>query len=693
MSNNIFGFVPKSAFLSIKSQLAGGDGYVTINTAQTITGQKTFDTNTIFNYDIYVESIHSSFQVETTYVSSTDIYASNSYLFGDGTTQTTAYKSLVPGNYTTANIVVDSNGAISSIVTGTTSTTASQITMTDVSDATSYALCFATQSPNGAKAVYQDYNQLTYVPSTTTLSTSNVDVSSTLTTVNSNVTGTLDAYLFNCNFVLGDLISNSSTSNFQISAGPGQTLDLYCNNGGTHNWLLAGSYNRSYVQIQSYAASLNAEPLTLYGYDTYQQIIFNPQAGNGSWNPIVGSGYASIVARGTAVDNKSLAITLWSNTTLGLLLTPTTIQMRFGNSNITANNTSITLNATSPVSVTGYTIPSNDNSAALATTAWVQSFIGTGSGPAASVQMTENVTNNDFPICYSTGSPNGFKSVYQDYSDLIFNPSSGILTVSKINKVRFWGDTATFTIYCGYNRSTYPGYCAVFGMYAGENLYGSYNTFIGYRAGQGSGATFSASQNTCVGDLAGKSLDTGTNNVYIGHLSGENNQNGNNNTFIGANTGTALNLAVSNCILIGQNVQAPSTVANNSILIGDSNQTQYIRGQINYRTQLIAFVSGGPTSFNLYTTVPQVVFLSSDINTGVFTVVLPAPTSDYYGAKIIFRKVPLLSDVTITVDGGLVNKILNYNTVGTMTSFGFNTNYVYVDMVCTGTYWCVNNLV
>lgn len=692
--SNVFGFIPEGAFLGIKNQLGGGDGYVTLNTTQTITGQKTFDVNTIFNYDIYVQSVHSDFQIITTYVSSENIYASNAYLFGDGTTQYTAYLSLPPGTYNTANIVVNSHGAISSISTGTSSTIASQILMTDSSSASYFPLCFATGSPDGAKNVYQAYTGATFQPSTSTLTTVNANVLTNLLGSNATFSGTLNAYIFSANFITGDLISNSTTQNFEISSGPGQTLDLYSNNGATHNLMCTGTYNRTYVPLQAYVATSHSEAITAYGLDTYQQIIFNADASASSWNPIVNNGYASIVARGNGQNVKSLAITLWSNTAMGLLLSPTQSVLRFGNQVITADGSGILFQSTNPVSVSGYTLPANDNSSSLATTAWVQSFIGAGSGPASSVQMTQNLNNTDFCICYSDGSPDAFKDVYQDYSDLKFNPSTGILTTNKINKVRFFGDPATFTIYCGYNRSTYPSYCTIYGMNAGENLYGGYNTFIGYRAGQGSGGTLTASNNTCIGTSAGRSLNYGTENVYIGYESAFN-ANGSSNTFIGSQSGNILNLNTTNTILIGRNVQPNSTLSINEIKIGDNTQTQFIQGQINYNTYFVNYLVLGPTSFNLPTVVPQVVFITSDLQNANVGIVLPAlgVSNAYLGAHIIFRKLPLMTNVSITVAGG--GQIIDYNALGPVSgnTFGFNTNYVYVDMVCSGNYWCVLSVI
>lgn len=90
--SNVFGFLPEFGLIS-KKILAG---YVTIDTAQTITGDKIFNSDLICTQDITTDNL----------------------IFGDGTIQSTAYKSLIPGTFTNSTVVVDAFGAISSIVSG-----------------------------------------------------------------------------------------------------------------------------------------------------------------------------------------------------------------------------------------------------------------------------------------------------------------------------------------------------------------------------------------------------------------------------------------------------------------------------------------------------------------------------------------------------------------------------------------------
>lgn len=94
--SNVFGFVPEIGLIS-KKLLAG---YVTIDTEQTITADKTFNSNLLCNQSI----------------------TATNYAFANGTIQTTAYKSLPLGTYRNCSITVDGFGAISSVTTGITYT-------------------------------------------------------------------------------------------------------------------------------------------------------------------------------------------------------------------------------------------------------------------------------------------------------------------------------------------------------------------------------------------------------------------------------------------------------------------------------------------------------------------------------------------------------------------------------------------
>lgn len=90
--SNVFGFVPDAGLISKKLL----EGYVTIDTAQTITGEKIFNSDLLCTQDITTDNL----------------------VFGDGTTQSTAYKTLIPGTYRNSTITVDAFGAISLVNSG-----------------------------------------------------------------------------------------------------------------------------------------------------------------------------------------------------------------------------------------------------------------------------------------------------------------------------------------------------------------------------------------------------------------------------------------------------------------------------------------------------------------------------------------------------------------------------------------------
>lgn len=90
--SNVFGFVPSEGGLT-KKQLAD---LVTLDTAQSIEGEKTFTSDVICEQDIVTDAV----------------------VFTDGTVQSTAYTALTPGTYTNVSLKVDAFGSISSVATG-----------------------------------------------------------------------------------------------------------------------------------------------------------------------------------------------------------------------------------------------------------------------------------------------------------------------------------------------------------------------------------------------------------------------------------------------------------------------------------------------------------------------------------------------------------------------------------------------
>lgn len=120
------------------------------------------------------------------------------------------------------------------------------------------------------------------------------------------------------------------------------------------------------------------------------------------------------------------------------------------------------------------------------------------------------------------------------------------------------------------------------GASAGRFCRGEGGTFIGTAAGQGfnSSNPVTGGSNTAIGNRAGYSLTSGTNNVYLGHRSGDPSNasflvTGSNNTALGYFTNTSTGCAtLSSTIAIGANASA---TASNQCVIGGANAD----GQIN----------------------------------------------------------------------------------------------------------------
>ena len=105
----------------------------------------------------------------TTNLNST-VIQSGTLTFPDATTQSTAYKALTAGSFTNTNIVVDANGAISSIANGTVpSTNAVSIDLTNTATGASYYMTYSLT--NGASSILRA-GGLLYNRDTNFLSTS-----------------------------------------------------------------------------------------------------------------------------------------------------------------------------------------------------------------------------------------------------------------------------------------------------------------------------------------------------------------------------------------------------------------------------------------------------------------------------------------------------------------------------------------
>jgi len=118
-----------SSYSSLQTSFGTTQASNILTTNNTWTGINTFTNTSTFNGTTNLNS---------------PIIQSGTITFPDATTQSTAFKSLTAGTFTNTNIVVDSDGAISSIVTGTTpSTNAATIDLTLTTTGTSYFIPYS----------------------------------------------------------------------------------------------------------------------------------------------------------------------------------------------------------------------------------------------------------------------------------------------------------------------------------------------------------------------------------------------------------------------------------------------------------------------------------------------------------------------------------------------------------------------
>lgn len=680
MAANVFGFTPPSLLAQLKNQ-SGGSGYVTLDTIQTITGQKTFDNDAIFNYNLYTQNLIASNNIQAGALTAGDIYPTNSIVFADGSSQITAYKSLTPGTYLTCDITVDANGAISAISSGTGGSVATYLYISTPPPGNVMSLCMTDTMSGGVKSVYTKQNSLTFNAANNTLAVDNATFTNTSTTS------------LSCSSFTSALSNPNTSAPFSIMSQ--YTTDMYVL--GTLVTSFQSTKVKTYRPAEFYVQNLYDTAGYFFGTDTYQQILLNAQSVGGSWNPIVPTNAASIVARGTTQDNKTLAITLWSNTALGLLLSPTEAKLQFGNQYVQCDTSQLTLHSSNPVLATGFSLPSvNDNSSIVATTQWVQSVLSAGSGAASTVYMSDNTTSaTSHALCYATGSPDGYKAIKQDYTGLTYTPSTNTLVVEKLNGLVVNATSSNVDV--GSNRTAYSGADnTLVGNEAGRTTNTGYaNNCFGSWAGH---QLTGGHDNVCIGKWAGQYLTNGFQNILIGTSAGRYIDLESNNIMIGYNVNSGSNQQLSNTILIGNQITGPTTYTDDVIIIGTSSHTQYIKGQINYYSILYHNTTAtGPANvyYTLPTVLPQVVFLKDDY-TATFWITLPAPSMFYTGSKLAFRKTypsPSSSINThLTIAGG--GYFVNYNTYMSISTEVFlDSGLCYVDMICDGTYWCVNVLI
>ncbi len=820
MSANVFGFIPESGLLAFKNNAAGGSGYVTLTTPQTITGLKTFDQDAIFNYNLYTANLLASNNISGGAVTAGYIYPTTAIVFPDGSSQLTAYKSLIPGTYTSCQITVDSQGAISAIVSGSSGTIADYVNTYAASGAINYYPCMSNTSITGSPQHMYQQNSFYYSNGDSTLHTDTLQCN-TISSITTNAT-TVNATNLSCNNVNSTLYSPTTLTLSGLNG-----ISMY------GNGILGITVNTSGQTL--------TKQLRVDG-DFRLLDVFTPGSGKQS-----------------QMYHTNTQLVMYNLENSGSIWIRNKDSTGASAQGILLSYTDCTISSSNCPTINGFTQPSTvDSTSKIATTAWVQSVISTLPAPsntALYVTMSDNTAApTSYALCYALGSPDGNKSIYQDYSGLTYVPSTNNLSVGLINGCSFRLD-ASLNTYAGTTSAAFGVSGAyqntVYGYGAGQNITsGSNNVCIGYRAGYSdpyNSGPLTGNNNICVGTDSGYSLIGGVNNLLFGHNAGYHLNSQNQNICIGAYAGSSSTLVGNNNVIIGYNAQPALTLENNSVVLGGSSAVNYYFGSVSsvynfpgtlagnvgqftnltgtttnattanlttanvttlnattinnaggtFTTQnlyagyaeftqddttgtpalkvrntvdntevwfgpdvltgvfnpivvagqaniigrqsnasgnksLILSVWSGtstgiqinPTNTKIYgnyiqfngmnryktltidyatttfpytlpTNLPEFVFINAN-TTATQTIYMPLPTANYEGVRIEFRKAPNLAGTVgsinfTTTSGSQI--FCDYNTIGTVTSLGFNTGYVYWTFICDGIYWYLNTVI
>ena len=131
------------------------------------------------------------------------------------------------------------------------------------------------------------------------------------------------------------------------------------------------------------------------------------------------------------------------------------------------------------------------------------------------------------------------------------------------------------------------------GYEAGEFSTGSQNTFVGDVAGKGNSGNTTGVRNVAVGQNALSSLRAGERNTIVGANAGQDIQAGDQNTIMGQGAGSSITSGDNN-LVIGYNAQSTSATVSNEITLGNASVTA-LRCQI----QTIAALSDSRDKTNI----------------------------------------------------------------------------------------------
>jgi len=434
----------------------------------------------------------------------------------------------------------------------------------------------------------------------------------------------------------------------------------------------------------------------------------------GILEPVAGDN-AGFLAQNTG----SSATVVQNQATSGLIHLATTNSINVLTIPLIISSANLTTNTINCPTITGFTAPpTNDNTAKIATTSWVQSALTSGVATATTVAVADNDTATTMYPIFTTATA-GQKSLLFDSTTtpLRYKPSSGVMSSVQFAVGGFVepvaGDNAGLISQNTGSVATIIQNQATSGLirlatrdasnalaipfqisfsdcnitttnspviYA-RNILVDNGSTLPITIGNGSSTStsniimtsnslastrvFTAGGNVIIGAVAGNSLPVGaTDNTFIGDAAG------------GTTTG-------SSNICIGYNSQVPTVANSNQIAIGTVAETMYIRGGFNYRvgTQITSTATG-----NLATAV-LAQFYTVAMTAAAQTIALPNPTTAaYLGAKVIFKRKTNTTVFTITSTGGA-----GFVPIGSITlsasPISIAATVFQVELVCDGVNW------
>lgn len=387
---------------------------------------------------------------------------------------------------------------------------------------------------------------------------------------------------------------------------------------------------------------------------------FVPNASGGALNALTVLNDSLLYGTAGSVGTGALTLSMWSNTTTGVRITPTTALIGAGGAASTPS--SYTSYNAGTTTIAGTTINITPNNFRFGT-AGTLCNIGYGAGASSNLIITNAALAAS--VVYTNGQ-NTFVGM---------DVGAAVLIAAANNTCVGFGSGNTLTSAVG---------SSFFGSFAGSGTTtGSNNTFIGIQSGFQPTTAGTGSGNVCIGNSAGIAMTTTSNgNTLVGAGSASGITTGSTNTIIGINAGDNITTG-SNNICIGNLSVVPTATNSNQIAIGTSSDTQFIQGQFNWRV--------GPAitaTFTLATPYAQFYTITSLAAT---TVTLQAPAAAYIGTHIMFKRRANTQVITFTtVGGGLV--MMGFGGVALGANVTMTAAQWQCELICDGTSWYQFNM-